>query len=193
MNTPLSNAKHEHFAQLVSNGDKPYVYALIDPRDGQIFYIGKGYKRRLFAHERDVKRGKINNLTKSQLIKQIIESGLSVKYEILGVYETHESAYLAEKELIVRYENLTNMNIGGAGGTYGVRDPIKSRLKTVEIQLENTLSLVSRIMPFHIWVNAKNWTEKEIDLYKFVVESLKANKEYLEKELFKLCQTQTQT
>ena len=28
-----------------------YVYELIDPRDGKVFYIGKGQGRRIYGHE----------------------------------------------------------------------------------------------------------------------------------------------
>ena len=30
-----------------------YVYALIDPRDNRIFYIGKGKGNRIFQHAKD--------------------------------------------------------------------------------------------------------------------------------------------
>lgn len=34
----------------VANVLKSYVYVYIDPRDGEIFYIGKGKNERLFSH-----------------------------------------------------------------------------------------------------------------------------------------------
>lgn len=35
----------------------PYVYALVDPRDNAVFYIGKGKGRRMYEHEREAARG----------------------------------------------------------------------------------------------------------------------------------------
>jgi hypothetical protein len=34
-----------------------YVYELIDPRDGKVFYVGKGKGERAWQHEIDVRRG----------------------------------------------------------------------------------------------------------------------------------------
>lgn len=41
-----------------------YVYCLIDPRDGQPFYVGKGYKQRMYRHEGEVRSRKWNNKEK---------------------------------------------------------------------------------------------------------------------------------
>ncbi len=34
-----------------------YVYQLVDPRNGEIFYIGKGRFERIFQHEIEARRG----------------------------------------------------------------------------------------------------------------------------------------
>ena len=35
-----------------------YVYALVDPRDNKIFYIGKGINNRIFQHEEKLDNSK---------------------------------------------------------------------------------------------------------------------------------------
>lgn len=51
-----------------------YVYALADPRDNKIFYIGKGINNRIFQHEE-----KLDNSNKSNRIKEILSSGNKIK------------------------------------------------------------------------------------------------------------------
>ena len=52
-----------------------YVYALADPRDNKIFYIGKGINNRVFQHEE-----KLDNSNKSNRIKEILSSGNKIKW-----------------------------------------------------------------------------------------------------------------
>ena len=49
-----------------------YVYELIDPRDGKVFYVGKGRNSRAWAHEKAARRGKVHNAFKTALIMEII-------------------------------------------------------------------------------------------------------------------------
>ena len=42
-----------HFSPEVCEKIEYYVYRLIDPRNGQTFYVGKGKGNRVFAHVHD--------------------------------------------------------------------------------------------------------------------------------------------
>ena len=41
---------------------KYYVYELIDPRNGEVFYVGKGSGKRAYKHERAVMNGNRESL-----------------------------------------------------------------------------------------------------------------------------------
>jgi hypothetical protein len=47
----------QRFPAIVEEKLAWYVYALIDPRDGRLFYIGKGKDSRVFAHAADAIEG----------------------------------------------------------------------------------------------------------------------------------------
>ena len=51
-----------------------YVYALIDPRSKNLFYVGKGLGNRLFMHLRDAIEGDSSTL-KLNLIREINSQG----------------------------------------------------------------------------------------------------------------------
>ncbi len=57
-----------------------YVYYLIDPRNSQPFYVGKGSCERINAHEREARRpiSKQYNPKKCKIITDIINCGMSV-------------------------------------------------------------------------------------------------------------------
>lgn len=60
-----------------------YVYRLIDPRNGETFYIGKGKGNRLFNHARDELGAMDDILTeKLQRIRDIRKSGFEVAHLI---------------------------------------------------------------------------------------------------------------
>lgn len=94
-----------------------YVYALIDPRNNQIFYIGKGTGNRVFAHEVESGKSPRSEKAKLQRIQEIESTGHEVKRLILNWGLTEEEAFAAEATLInlmnyISPEALTNAVAG---------------------------------------------------------------------------------
>lgn len=86
-----------------------YVYALADPRDNKIFYIGKGINNRIFQHEE-----KLDNSNKSNRIKEILSSGNKIKKLIISYGLSEKEAFVAESTLInimnyIDSQSLTNV------------------------------------------------------------------------------------
>lgn len=80
-----------------------YVYALVDPRDNQIFYIGKGCGNRILNHEREsivAISGRIKLTKKIEQILRIRRSGHMLGYYILRHNLTEKEAYLVESAMI---------------------------------------------------------------------------------------------
>jgi uncharacterized protein len=82
VNISSNNNLMEKFSPKTIENLKYYVYALLDPRDKKIFYVGKGKGNRVFAHM----RGAIKNPEKSDkisTINNIIKSDKKVQHYIL--------------------------------------------------------------------------------------------------------------
>lgn len=75
---------------------KYYVYGLIYP-NGQVFYIGKGSKYRIFQHEKDFS---LNNKFKEDVITSIKVNKHQVKYIIYKWFNNEKNAYKYENYLI---------------------------------------------------------------------------------------------
>ena len=84
-----------------------YVYALVDPRNSKIFYIGKGKENRVFQHAKgaledileDALSENAPNL-KLDTIRSIISEGKKVAYYIIRHNLEEKEAYLVESTLI---------------------------------------------------------------------------------------------
>ncbi len=93
-----------------------YVYRLIDPRNGETFYVGKGKGNRVFhhmkgalaAHESDEVGDKL------QTIRDIIAAGLTVIHVIHRHGMDEKTAFEVEASLIDAYPGITNI-VGGSG------------------------------------------------------------------------------
>ncbi len=92
-----------------------YVYELIDPRDGVVFYVGKGKAKRYTHHEKEARKGKRSR--KCALIRDIIEAGLSYDVRIVSRHSTAAAAYAAEAVHIEKLGlcALTNVTPGAGG------------------------------------------------------------------------------
>ena len=126
---------------------KRYVYRLVDPRNGETFYVGRGQGDRVFEHadglvetagsdELDPKRSRIN---------QIQAEGLEVQHIIHRHGMDLDTAKEVEAALIDAYPGLAN-RMGGAGSNdRGVRhaDQIIREHDAPEFELKHRLIMIS--------------------------------------------------
>jgi uncharacterized protein len=94
---------------------KTYVYRLIDPRNGETFYVGKGRGNRLFCHirgEQEIEGDELDN--KMKRIRQIRLAGFDVGHVIHRHGMDDATAFEVEAALMDAYPGLTN-DAGGVG------------------------------------------------------------------------------
>jgi hypothetical protein len=91
-----------------------YVYALSDPRDGAVFYVGKGSGARMHQHEKDAEKPSVRS-RKADRIREIVGGGLSVYKSVVAQFWDEQAAYDHETDLIeeIGLVNLTNVLPGG--------------------------------------------------------------------------------
>ena len=84
-----------------------YVYALVDPRNSRIFYIGKGKENRVFQHAKGVLEDILEDALsenapnlKLDTIRSILSEGKKVAYYIIRHNLEEKEAYLVESTLI---------------------------------------------------------------------------------------------
>lgn len=116
-----------------------YVYQLIDPRDGAVFYVGKGCGKRVKNHSSNARCGVVTNVEKHRRIQAIHDDGQQVIEQIISRHESEAEALQIERAMIgAMREVLTNI----AGGN-------KSN---AEICQERAREALKRIKPFDLWV-----------------------------------------
>lgn len=93
----------ESFPPEVARELKTYVYRLIDPRNGETFYVGKGRGDRVFAHvhgEQKLEGDDLDN--KIKRIREIRLAGFEVAHVIHRHGMDDETALEVEAALIER-------------------------------------------------------------------------------------------
>ena len=99
LNNSYSECPMNQFSITTSEQLQYYVYVLADPRTEKIFYVGKGFGSRVFAHvacaiENDMESNKLNT------IRAIHESGNQVRHYIVRHGLTEREAFIVESVLI---------------------------------------------------------------------------------------------
>lgn len=92
-----------------------YVYTLTDPRDGAVFYVGKGKGLRAWQHASDARKGRKGNKRKTQRVLDIQAAGLEPLVCRVAEYEIEADAFEHEAELIATIPGLTNILARGGG------------------------------------------------------------------------------
>jgi hypothetical protein len=92
---------------------KSYVYRLIDPRNGETFYVGKGKNNRVFDHAQGVVEADAKN-EKMTRINEIRLAGFDVSHVIHRHGMEEKTALEVEAALIDAFPGLTNTQ-GGFG------------------------------------------------------------------------------
>ena len=106
------------FSPDVAEKLKTYVYRLIDPRNGETFYVGKGKGNRVFAHIHE----QVDDDDPSNKLKRIRDIRLA-GFEVAHVIHRHgmddKTAFEVEAALMDAYPGLTNVAGGIGNSDYG--------------------------------------------------------------------------
>ncbi len=104
---------------------KWYVYELVDPRDGEVFYVGKGSGKRIEAHEKEARASQQVCTEKLNRIRDIWAAGLEVERQFVAFFREEAEAYKYEAQRIDSYglDSLTNQVPGGERGFVGTPRP----------------------------------------------------------------------
>lgn len=135
----------DRFSEALHPKIKWYVYALTDPRDDTIIYVGKGYGNRIFQHTKEAFKGKATvNTEKSRLIKEIIDSNHNVIPMIIRWNLDEKQAFIIESILIdllssPLFEGKTKLSnlVSGHDAAFNLQSPedIESQLTTGDLDI----------------------------------------------------------
>ena len=88
-----------------------YVYALIDPRSNDVFYIGKGTGNRVFSHEAEIEKSSETEKEKIRKIRDIESNGFSVKRVMINWGLSEQEAFAAEASLINLFNVISDVRL----------------------------------------------------------------------------------
>ncbi len=134
------------FSQAVIENLGFYVYFLRDPRDGKIFYVGKGERNRIFKHLACALETS-DESDKLETIRKIVNSGRKVEHFILRHGLTEECAFALEAALIdfLGKNNLANIQSGHHEKEFGIKttDEISALYDAEELSADDLIMLIN--------------------------------------------------
>ncbi len=137
----------EGFPQEVVSALGSYVYRLIDPRNGETFYVGKGKEQRVFDHARGVvgDPDQYSADPKVERIHEIRALGMDVQHIIHRHGMSDTSAREVEAALIDAYPGLFNRVSGSGSNDRGTRhvNEIVQEYSAEEFLVRECLILIS--------------------------------------------------
>jgi uncharacterized protein len=129
---------------------KYYVYKLIDPRDGLIFYIGKGSGDRIFSHVKGALAYEGDEdaaSTKIKTIQQIINARLEPIHIVHRHGMTELEAIQVEAALIDATPGLTNQVAGHGSSDFGPDNTLglieRYKLEQMEVDPDHKIILIN--------------------------------------------------
>lgn len=134
----------QQFRDDVAERLKTYVYRLIDPRNGETFYVGKGKGNRVFSHA----RGVLEHPEPSEKIRRIREIQLA-GFEVAHVIHRHgmndATAFEVEAALMDAYAGITNIAGGIGSASFGAMhaDEIIRRYSAAPAMFTHRVLLIS--------------------------------------------------
>lgn len=109
------------FTYEISDQLKFYVYRLIDPRNGETFYVGKGAGNRVFQHAKgDITADGDEVSDKLKRIREIQLAGMEVAHVIHRHGLDEPTALEVEAALLDAYPGVTNLAGGHGNAERGV-------------------------------------------------------------------------
>jgi hypothetical protein len=116
----MKGTEIESFPAEVVRTLKTYVYRLIDPRNGETFYVGKGQGDRVFSHIRGEQKLEGDELdNKLKRVREIRLAGFEVAHVIHRHGMDDKTAFEVEAALIDAYPGLTNIVAGVGVNDFG--------------------------------------------------------------------------
>lgn len=144
-----------------------YVYGLIDPKNNEIFYIGKGKGNRVFDHFTEQLQKSKGNKLKIKRINSIQQEGKQPKIKYFSKNLDEETAYILEKCLIERigrsifkHGPLTNILEGG-GNDFLSESNEKINLQYIKYEYPEIYNIINNI-PYTSKEFEINQTQKRI-------------------------------
>jgi hypothetical protein len=134
------------FTKEVSDRLKHYVYRLLDPRNGETFYVGKGQGNRVFSHVKgELDAGEDELTEKLQRIREIRLAGFEVAHVIHRHGLDEKTAIEVEAALIDAYPEATNVMGGRSSGDRGLMHSrqIVERYQAAEARFQHTAVIIS--------------------------------------------------
>ena len=148
-----------------------YVYALIDPRDNRVFYIGKGTGQRLLSHGREalLKADSGPRSEKVARIRDIRRSGHEPRIDILRHGIEEAEAFLVEATLIDCMEGLSNAVAG--------HNTDQGRSTLIELITRYGAQPIDSEMPPALLIRLGDWEDQVMEIEPGVVRAGKGYKE----------------